>query len=56
MRPSKFSVIVAYLMAAMAAALFVASWFHMGDPATATWYIAKACFLLLLSIWAHVCS
>ena len=56
MRPSKFSIIVAYIMAIAAVVFCVTAWFHMGDPATATWYIAQGCFLLLLSIWTNVCS
>jgi heme/copper-type cytochrome/quinol oxidase subunit 4 len=56
MRPSKFSIIVTYIMAIAAVVLYVTAWLHMGDPATATWYIAQACFLLLLNIWTNVCS
>ena len=56
MRPSKFSVIVVYIMAVTAAVLYVAAWFHVGDLQHATWLVVQACFLLLLSIWAHVCS
>lgn len=56
MRPSKFSIIVAYIMAIVAVVFYITAWFHMGDPATATWCIAQGCFLLLLSIWANVCS
>jgi hypothetical protein len=43
-------------MAIAAVVLYVTAWFHMVDHATATWYIAQACFLLLLSIWTNVCS
>ena len=56
MRFTKFSIIVSYVMAIIAVVLLVASWFHLGDLQHATWLIAQGCFLLLLSIWANVCS
>lgn len=56
MRFTKASIVIAYVMAALAVVLYVTAWFHMADPAFATWLIAQACFCLLLSIWANVCS
>ena len=56
MRFTKFSIIVSYVMAIMAVVMFVTAWFYMGDLQHATWLIAQGCFLLLLSIWANVCS
>ena len=56
MRFTKSAIVIAYVLATVAVVLFVASWFYTGDPAFATWLIAQACFCLLLSIWANVCS
>ncbi|MBR2837783.1 MAG: hypothetical protein IKE55_03265 [Kiritimatiellae bacterium] len=56
MRFTKFSIIIAYVMALLALVLFVASWFHAGEPAFAGWLVGQGCFLLLASIWVNVCS
>ena len=56
MRFTKFSIVLAYVMAALAIAFYAAAWLSMGDPQHATWLVAQGCFLLLLSIWANVCS
>ena len=56
MRFTKASIVLAYAMAALAVVFYVVAWFHMGDLQHATWLIAHGCFLLLLSIWANVCS
>lgn len=56
MRFTKASIVISYVMAALSIAFYAAAWFHMGDLQHATWLIAQGCFLLLLSIWANVCS
>lgn len=56
MRLTKASIVIAYVMAALAVVFYIAAWFHMADPTFATWLVAQGCFLLLLSIWANVCS
>lgn len=56
MRFTKFSIIVAYIMAIVAVVLFVGAWFNSGDLQRATWFVVQGCFLLLFSIWANVCS
>lgn len=56
MRPGFFGVAITYVLAVLAVVFYVAAWFHMAEPAFATWLIAHGCFLLLAGIWAHVCS
>ena len=58
MRMTKVAIIVSYIMAAVALLLFVSSvaCTAIGETGTATLLVAQGCFLLLLSIWANVCS
>ena len=56
MRPGKVWVLATYAMALAALAFYVVAWLNAADACQAAWYAANGCFLLLASIWSHVCS
>ena len=55
MRFTKLTIVLGYVLFAIAIAFYAGAWL-MADTAQATCYIAHGCFMLLLSIWANVCS